>query len=327
MTEPPTGTPVVGDVGDVDVDVDDVDLVLTPRPPFRLDLTVWALRRRDRNRLDRWNGTYRRALDVGDRAVTVEVAQAGGVDQPRLSVCTLTGGAPSAAERSSIERQLVRTLGTDVDLGSFYDLAEQDLMLGVLADRLRGVKPPRFATLFEAFVNAIANQQLSLEVGIELLNRFSEAFGARPDDDLGFVAFPAPEAVLGRSIADLRDLGFSTRKAEYIMTSADAVVTGAIDEDGLDSADRDAATEILTRLRGIGRWSAEYVLLRGLGRTEVFPADDVGARNKLQRFFDLSQPPDRAHILRLLDPWAPFAGMIYFHLLLDGLAERGALDV
>jgi DNA-3-methyladenine glycosylase II len=59
----------------------------------------------------------------------------------------------------------------------------------------------------------------------------------------------------------------------------------------------------------------------------VFPADDVGARNKLQRFFDLPTAPNREQILALLDPLAPFAGMLYFHLLLDGLAERGELDV
>ena len=56
---------------------------------------------------------------------------------------------------------------------------------------------------------------------------------------------------------------------------------------------------------------------------DVFPADDVGARNKLQRFFALPTPPDRKQILTLMEPWAPYAGMMYFHMLLDGLAERG----
>ncbi|MEO8264402.1 MAG: hypothetical protein ABI706_02715 [Ilumatobacteraceae bacterium] len=301
--------------------------VLRPRPPFRLDLTVWALRRRGRNRLDRWDGTYRRALDLGGRSVTVEVDQRGRPDQPYLSVAVLTEGGQTATERASIERQLVRMLGLDVDLDGFYQLAERQPRIGVLADRLRGVKPPRFVSLFEALVNAIANQQLSLEVGIELLNRFTEAFGERPADGHGLVAFPTPESVLGSSIGELRDLGFSTRKAEYLTSCAYAVASGAIDEVRLQSSDRAAATDMLLGLRGIGRWSAEYVLLRGLGRIDVFPADDVGARNKLQRFFELPVAPDREQILALLEPLAPFAGMLYFHLLLDGLAERGVLDV
>jgi DNA-3-methyladenine glycosylase II len=305
----------------------DETLVLRPRPPFRLDLTVWALRRRGRNRLDRWDGTYQRALDLGGRAVTVKVDQRGRPDQPYLSVAVLTEGDQTATELASIERQLVRILGLDVDLGGFYQLAERQPRVGVLADRLRGVKPPRFVSLFEALVNAIANQQLSLEVGIELLNRFAEAFGERPADSHGMVAFPAPESVLGSSIGELRALGFSTRKAEYLLSCAYAVASGAIDEVSLQQSDRAAATEMLLGLRGIGRWSAEYVLLRGLGRIDVFPADDVGARNKLQRFFEIPVAPDREQILALLDPLAPFAGMLYFHLLLDGLDERGELDV
>ncbi|MEO6123915.1 MAG: hypothetical protein ABIR32_09405 [Ilumatobacteraceae bacterium] len=311
------------------------DLVLWPRSPFRLDLTVWALRRRSRNRIDRWDGTYRRALNVGGRVVTVQVEQRGGPDHPCLNVAALNERDLSATDLASINRQLVRMLGLDVDLTGFYRLAEQNPRVAALADRLRGVKPPRFVSLFEAFANAIANQQISLEVGIELLNRFTEAFGNREVDRDGagqgdgdsLVAFPTPEAIVGVPIADLRNLGFSTRKAEYLISCAFAVATGAIDEASLASSSRAAATDMLTAMRGIGRWSAEYVLLRGLGRVDVFPADDVGARNKLERFFELSVAPNREQILALLEPFGSWAGMLYFHLLLDGLDERGDLDV
>jgi len=300
---------------------------LHPTPPFRLDLTAWALRRRSRNRIDRWDGTYRRALNVGDRAVTVEVCQRGGCDEPRLTVSVPTASGLVPSETASIESQLTRMLGTAVDLDGFYELADRDPRVGPLAHRLLGVRPPRFPTLFEALVNAIANQQISLEVGIELLNRLTERFGMRPDDDCGLVAFPEPASVLGGSIGELRAMGFSTRKAEYIFASAAAIETGAIDEAELAALDRAAATTTLVGLRGIGRWSAEYVLLRGLGNLEVFPADDVGARNKLETFFSLSAAPTREQILTLMEPWHPYAGMIYFHLLLDGLAVRGEIDV
>jgi DNA-3-methyladenine glycosylase II len=89
--------------------------------------------------------------------------------------------------------------------------------------------------------------------------------------------------------------------------------------------DRADATEHLQRLHGIGRWSAEYVLLRGLGRLDVFPGDDVGARNKLERFLALPGPPSYDQILAILEPWHPYAGLVYFHLLLDGLAAKDLL--
>jgi DNA-3-methyladenine glycosylase II len=78
-------------------------------------------------------------------------------------------------------------------------------------------------------------------------------------------------------------------------------------------------------LHGIGRWSAEYILLRGLGRLHVFPGDDVGARNNLARWLGLKPPLDYDAVGRALSRWQPYAGMVYFHLLLDRLEAAGAL--
>lgn len=302
------------------------EFTIRPAAPFRLDFTAWALRRRQHNRLDLWNGTYRRALLVGDRALTVQVEQVGGGDQPELTVSVLTPGHCTPAEMASIDRQVTQLLGTTADLSTFYDLAETDDRVGRLKERFLGVKPPRFPSLFEALFNAIANQQLSLEVGIGILNRFAERFGARPADDHGLIAFPVPEAVLEAPLDDLRALGFSMRKAEYVVSSAHAIASGELSMVALEAADRSEVTQLLVELHGIGRWSAEYVQLRGLGRIDVLPADDVGARNKLQRFLGLAHAPTRDEIITLLAPWDGCAGMIYFHLLLDGLAERGDID-
>jgi DNA-3-methyladenine glycosylase II len=79
------------------------------------------------------------------------------------------------------------------------------------------------------------------------------------------------------------------------------------------------------RLRGVGRWTAEYALLRGLGRLNVFPGDDIGARNNLVRWLGCRGPLDYAHVQAAVSDWRPFAGLVYFHLLLASLAERGTL--
>ena len=174
-------------------------------------------------------------------------------------------------------------------------------------------------------VNAVANQQLSLEVGLTLLNRLTDSFGVGLVESPGPKALPPPEAVLAVSPRDLQALGFSGRKTDYLLGIADAIVTGAIDEADLQVAERDDAVGQLMSIRGIGRWSAEYVLLRGLGRLDVYPGDDVGARNKLQRFLGLDHAPGYDEIAERLSPWQPWAGMLYTHLLLDGLVERGEL--
>jgi DNA-3-methyladenine glycosylase II len=85
------------------------------------------------------------------------------------------------------------------------------------------------------------------------------------------------------------------------------------------------ATIRLLDLPGVGRWTAEYVLLRGLGRIDVFPGDDIGARNNLARWLHLRKPLDYGHVMRIVGRWKPFAGLIFFHLLLDGLERAGYL--
>ena len=87
--------------------------------------------------------------------------------------------------------------------------------------------------------------------------------------------------------------------------------------------DDEAAVARLLQLWGVGRWTAEYALLRGLGRLDVFPGDDVGARKNLQRWLRLKKPLDYESVRRTLRQWEPYAGLIYFHLLLDRLAEAG----
>jgi DNA-3-methyladenine glycosylase II len=101
--------------------------------------------------------------------------------------------------------------------------------------------------------------------------------------------------------------------------------TGTFEPDAIESLDDDDAVAALRRLRGVGRWSAEYALLRGLGRLNVFPGDDVGARKDLARWLDRRGPLDYDGVRASVRHWQPFAGLVYFHLLLANLVEHGTL--
>jgi DNA-3-methyladenine glycosylase II len=174
--------------------VDRITFSLEPVGPFRLDLTAWPLRRRAENIIDRWDGsTYRRVLIEQELPVEIEVFQAGPSDIPLLSI-TVTGTELSSDTKTLIIFDLTRLLGTNADLSEFYRFAEHQPKLDALVRQFRGVKPPRFPTLFEALVNAIACQQLSLNVGILPLNRLSAAFGqSGPGQGALAHALPAPE--------------------------------------------------------------------------------------------------------------------------------------
>jgi DNA-3-methyladenine glycosylase II len=298
--------------------------ILKPRPPFRLDFAVWTLRRRPENVIDAWDGNvYRRVVPVEDHASLIEVRQLVGGDAPRLSI-QVHGDQNSLKLRSVATAAVERLLGIRLDLAPWYDFAAGKRKLGPLARRFRGMKPPRYLTGFECLANAIACQQISLSAGIQLLNRFAEAFG-KPFSSGGTrrFAFPQSGDLLQVDADRMRRLGFSRQKAAALLNLAHLVSQAVFCLDDLRAlSDEDAVAE-LCRLRGVGRWTAEYALLRGMGRLRVFPGDDVGARNNLGRWLRMSEELDYDQVARQLKRWKPFAGLIYFHLLLDKLAAAG----
>ena len=301
--------------------------VLRPRAPFRLDLTVWALRRRALNEVDAWDGsTYRRVLVLDGTPVQVAVSQDGGTETPALQLTLNSAGTPRNAQSEACAA-FKGMLSLDLDLDPFYTLAAGDPTLAPLAARFRGLHPPRFASVFECLVNAVALQQLSLAAGLTLVNRLSRTYGACSSVAGNRVsAFPQPAELAAVPATSIRALGFSLRKASTIVAIADAANQGLLDLESLATADDEQVVETLTQIAGIGRWSAEYTLLRGLGRLHVFPGDDVGARKNLARWLGLPEPLDYAGVRRAVAGWHPYAGFVYFHLLLDRLATRGDLE-
>lgn len=298
---------------------------LAAAPPFRLDLTVWALRRRRDNAIDRWDGeTYRRVLPLADGLVELAVRQTGSAERARIEVC-LRGPNVRASTKPQVAWALERLLGLRIDMTDFYRFAGSQRRLGRLAARFRGMKPPRFPTVFEALVNAIACQQVTLSLGILLLNKLA-ARCAPSLDEGGANAFPRPTDLANRRVEDFRRLGFSRQKGRAMIELANSLALGPADLEALAGETDEIAIEQLLALRGIGRWSAEYALLRGLGRTHIFPGDDVGARNRLQKLLELPQQLDYAAVERRMRRWRPYAGLVYFHLLLDGLADAGRLE-
>jgi DNA-3-methyladenine glycosylase II len=297
-------------------------------PPFRLDLTVWALRRMPHNSIDRWNGNvYTRAFVLDQTPIKVEVYQQGTITKPVLSVVVSSRKVISDVDmKSAISSRLEKMLGIRMDVREFYALTAGDRRLKPLTDQFMGVKPPRFQTVFEALVNAFACQQLSLNVGITLLNRLTEKYGkAFVQNGKTIHAFPEPEDLGRATHADLRKLGFSHQKGEAIVEVTRDILEEKVNVESLEAMNDNDAFDFLLTLKGIGRWSAEYVLLRGLGRINIIPADDVGAQNKLQQFLRLKNTPDYERIKRITLRWKPYAGFLYFHFLLKRLAEKGYL--
>lgn len=299
---------------------------LEPRPPFRLELTAWAIRRRPGNQMDAWDGeTYRRVLAVHGKPALISVTQRGPIDAPRLEVVASAEHTSARAEEA-IVLALERLLGLRIDLSAFYELASKQPRSRELTSRFRGLKPPRFPTVWEGLVNGIACQQLSLTVGILLLNRLSAACGMGFETPDGTrYSFPRPEDLAVAAPETIRSLGFSGSKTRTLIELGSEISAGRLALEALADLSNEQVVSRLVELRGIGRWTAEYTLLRGLGRTDLFPGDDIGARNNLERWMHLRGPLDYDRVAHVVSRWKPYGGLIYFHLLLDSIARAGLL--
>jgi len=155
-----------------------------------------------------------------------------------------------------------------------------------LIDRLGAPKlRPRRLPPFQSLTHAVIHQQLSGQAAGTILGRFRALFG----DD----GFPTPAAVLGASPERLRSAGLSRPKASYVLGLARKAVDGYVPT--LDECDRMTDAEIMERLtgiKGVGRWTAEMLLIFNLGRPNVLPVHDLGVRKGFQFAYDRRKLPD-----------------------------------
>jgi DNA-3-methyladenine glycosylase II len=262
-----------------------------------------------------------------DTPVELSVSQVSEAWDPKIQVA-IKYNQPVSDLHTRIRETLDRMLGLRVDLTSFYNMADGDPHHRPLVRYFRFLKPPRYPSIFEALVNAIACQQVTLTLGIQMLNRLAENFGRSFEPELeNYFAFPLPKDLAVLETETLRRLGFSRQKSTAMTQLASAVAARLIDLEGISTLENDLVISKLTGLRGIGRWLADYTLLRGLGRLDVFPTGDVGTRKSLSKWLGSPDETDDAAVKRALELWQPNSGLVYFHLLLKGLSEKGVLPM
>ena len=287
--------------------------------PYRLDLTVTALRRLSTNTVDvlTLKGEYLRALDGFRKPVLVRVAQV----HPTTLTVALEGcdGSDERIRAGAVVRQI---LGVERELSRFYSAAKGIPWLWPLAVRMRGLKPPRYPTLWEACVNAIVFQQVSLSAASSIVRRMIMALGSPVKcGDIVLHAFPSAARLRVADDDILRAAGLSANKLATLRRVADALLSGNLDEAMLEERPSPDAAQILCGIKGIGPWTATVILLRGLGRLDVFPMNDSSVARNLA-FVAGAAAVD---VGRVLTELGAQRGMLYYHLLLARLDARGEI--
>jgi DNA-3-methyladenine glycosylase II len=216
------------------------------------------------------------------------------------------GGVDVHPHDAEIEAATLRFLGLPFELEPFRAWADADEVLGPLTASLAGYRPPLQVDPFEALVTSITAQQVSLQSAAAIRSRFVERYGERHEHAW---AFPARERIARASEAELVALGFSKRKAEYVV----GLARSDLDLDGLAALPDEEVTARIVAVRGLGEWTADWFLARHLARPHAWPAGDLGLRKAVSAFYG-DVPDVRAFAARL----HPFENLSA-HYLLTGL--------
>lgn len=283
---------------------------LRVRPPYRLDRTVSVLQRLPSSPVDVWaGGAYLRAFDGDGGPVAWRVVQDPSRDVLRVE---LRGGAGPARDW---RLRLRRMLGLDVDLSGFEAIARTTPVLAPLARLAEGLRPPRFASLHEAFASVVLFQQVSLASGVAMLARLVAALSA-PVDLQGTMLRPFPPAAALADAPDalLRSAGLSAAKARSLRAAARDVADACLDDARLQALPTPALLDALRGRPGVGPWTASLLALRYFGRLDVFPPGDVAAAKALGEV-------GAEALVERLGPWR---GMLYYLLFVRRMALAGA---
>ncbi len=226
-----------------------------------------------------------------------------------------TGGVRIEPGGAEVPAEVGRLMGLPFELEPFHAWAASDPVLGSLTRSLAGFRPPLNPQPFEALVVAITTQQISLRAAAAIRGRFVERYGTLHD-----VAweFPARERVARLRPRELLVVGFSGKKAEYLIELA----RSDLDLDALATLPDDGVIATLTAVPGLGRWTADWFLARHLARPRAWPAGDLGLRKAVSAFYADGRPLTIDEVRALGERFAPFENLSA-HFLLTGARMAG----
>jgi DNA-3-methyladenine glycosylase II len=216
---------------------------------------------------------------------------------------------------AEIKKYVHKWLDLDCDLTPFYALAQTDKVLKPLVSSYYGLRLVGINDLFEAICWAIIGQQINLTFAYTLKKRWVENFGESLDyQGLMYYLPPHFENISANSWNDLLKLQFSKQKAKYVIEIAQAMQSGDISAEKLGKQSFEEAQASLCKIKGIGNWTANYVLMKSLRHREAFPIEDVGLHNALKNQLNLPQKPSLAEIRALAQNWQSWEAYATFYL-------------
>jgi DNA-3-methyladenine glycosylase II len=288
--------------------MDRIARTITPVAPFDFELTAGYLTYfQGRYATDSLvDGVYRRLLDMDGQLVLASVSSVGSLEAPELIV-ELQGEGLTPAVAEVATNKVAWLLGSEQKLEPFYVLAQSDPAMAAITQRFHGLHMPHTDSVFEALVLAILGQQIATNVARIIRTLLIETYGPRRTiDGEIYYAFPRPETLAALRVEDLRGMKLSQRKAEYVHGIACTALDDPEFIEGLHSLEDEAVVRKITSLRGVGNWTAQWLLIRALGRPDALPLGDLALRRVVSRLYFQDEPQNDAQVEEFCRRWSPY---------------------
>lgn len=301
-----------------------MEITIKPLPPFDFSLSSQIFSEGD-GRIQKYEGgIYSQAIRLGERLAHIKVRSLGTTDAPLLSADLQSDRAFSRREVLLAESSIQRIFNLDLNLLPFYAAAKGDRIMGRLTHLLRGLKSPSTATAFEALIDSIIEQQISLKAAWSMQRRLIETFGdALILGDRTLLIFPQAKRLAAAPIEQLRRCGLSGRKAQYVRDVSQRVSAG-LDLEAFRAYPDEEIVEELCKIRGVGVWTAEMTMIRGLQKFDAMPADDLGLRRIISHYYYDGKKIGGDEARRTAQDWMPWRGLASFYLI---MAERQRIEI
>ncbi len=290
-----------------------MNTLLIPKPAlFSFDECLWFLNRNYDDCLHHIGpGNLSKAICINGENIAFSLR-----DHDRHLALDLTHGGKDAALQQALVQYIMEWFDLERDIAPFYQLLQKNKTLGYMANDFAGFRLIGIHDLYEALCWSIIGQQINLTFAYSLKRRLVEHYGDKLIvDGIPLHIFPRPEVLQHVPIAELRALQFSERKAEYLLLVSQLFAAGTISKQHLlQCASYEEQVALLTAIRGIGIWTANYALMKTLKQLQAIPYGDVGLLNALLNHELIKDKKDNTSIDKLFKRFKGWESYLVFYL-------------
>jgi DNA-3-methyladenine glycosylase II len=291
--------------------------IINALAPFDFNLSAQIFANTDRQVRAFADGCFSQVIQLDGKLILVNLTSKGTVDKPKLKFELKSNSTISLNEKNKSEAIISYIFNLKLPLNEFYEEIKADITMSHIAQKLYGLKNPTTPTVFEAIVDSIVEQQISIKVARTIEERLAKKFGDRLDlDGESYFVFPTPQNLANADAVEIRLCGLSQRKAEYIKEAAQLIAEGKLDLEHMKN--HSSPEQIIAELddiRGIGIWTAELTMLRGMQKLDALPADDFGIRRVISRYYCAGKPIKAAEAREIANVWGRWKGLAAFYLI------------